>query len=82
MISHDWSGEKSTLDQATWIALPLKVAHNDDDAAQWIDSGVFSLVNYESFYLAFKYEGSGKSTHDGTFEVDDIRVYEGSTINR
>ena len=27
-------------------------------------------------YFAFRYTGSGKSTYDGTFEVDDIRVYD------
>ena len=27
-------------------------------------------------FFAFKYTGSGKSTQDGTFELDDFRIFD------
>ena len=76
-ISTDWTGELGTLDQATWSVLPVLIAQKEDEAATWIDSGPFSLKDYPSFFLAFRYNGSGKTASDGTYEIDDIRVYEG-----
>ena len=52
------------------------MAHKGFDASTWVDSGLLSLSDAPSTYLAFVYSGSGKTTQDGTFELDDIRITE------
>ena len=54
----------------------VQIAQNDDDARQWIDSGDFPVQELGQFHLAFRYTGSGKTASDGTYQVDDIRVFE------
>ena len=74
--STNWVGETSVLDDAQWLPLPARMATKEDDGTQWIDSGELSLTMSEPVYFAFRYTGSGKSTYDGTYELDDIRIYE------
>ena len=53
------------------------VASEEDNDMLWIDSGILPLNNIkESVYFAFRYTGSGKTASDGTFELDDIRIFE------
>ncbi|MDC0960210.1 hypothetical protein OAR37_02125 [Flavobacteriaceae bacterium] len=43
----------------------------------FIDSGNLDLNFYgTNLYFAFKYNGSGKTAHDGTYELDDFRIFE------
>ena len=56
--------------------MPAQIAQNDDDARLWIDSGDFSVKELGQFHIAFRYTGSGKTASDGTYEIDDIRVFE------
>ncbi len=55
--------------------LEARIANKGDDADRWIDSGPIDLSNItQPFRVAFRYQGSGKSTYDGTFELDDLRI--------
>ena len=73
--STSWSGEISTLDQGNWRTLNALIAQNEVDHSLWIDSGDIPIDFGSKFRLAFRYNGSGKSTSDGTYEIDDIRVF-------
>lgn len=59
-----------------WIPLEAALADGADDPLYWIDSGKLPLSDFQgaSIQLGFQYLGSGKSTYDGTYELDDIRV--------
>ena len=74
--STNWSGETSALEDAQWLPLPARLATKEDDNTHWIDSGELALTMTAPVYFGFRYTGSGKSTQDGTFEIDDIRVYD------
>ena len=58
--------------------LDLKIASRMDGNNIWIDSENFYLNDFqnEKVHFAFRYTGSGKSTYDATYLVDDIRVIE------
>lgn len=72
--STDWDGVVSSLEKANWESLPVLRANRYSDPDIWIDSGDFAIPMTQSFYLAFVYSGSGKTTRDGTYEIDDIRL--------
>lgn len=74
--STTWNGEPSALASATWEHLPFLLANADDHPSEWIDAGPLALPSSTSLYLAFRYSGSGKTANDGTFEIDDIRIYD------
>ena len=75
-IATDFSGDVETLTKAQWQKLDLKIASRMDGNNIWIDSGQFDLSDYynEKVYFGYRYTGSGKSTYDATFFVDDVRV--------
>lgn len=75
-ISSDWNGEVSALKMAHWEPLAVRIAESADDASAWIDAVEIPLISTTQFHLAFRYTGSGKTASDGTYEVDDIRVYD------
>ena len=75
-VTSDWNGELATLKSAHWEPLPVRIAENADDAAAWIDAEEIPLGTATHFHLAFRYTGSGKTASDGTYEIDDIRVYD------
>ena len=72
----NWSEETATIGQVNWVELNVRIADNEDNNTQWIDSGEIPIVFGPKFYLAFRYTGSGKSASDGTYEIDDVRVFE------
>ena len=76
LISTQWDGTISSISSTSWEIFPAQIAQNDDDARLWIDSGDFSVKELGQFHLAFRYTGSGKTASDGTYEIDDIRVFE------
>ena len=52
-----------------------RIASRGDDPDKWIDSGPISLSDFPSgFRIGFRYEGSGKTSNDGTFELDDFFI--------
>lgn len=74
-VSTNWSGAAEEISQATWMPLNAQIAKKTDNPAHWVDSGLLSLADYVSHcYIAFRYTGSGKTSHDGTYELDDIRI--------
>ena len=74
--STEWSGEVAQLENTQWVSLPACLATKGDDNTHWIDSGDLAIDFGPKFHLAFRYRGSGKSTYDGTFEIDDIRFFD------
>jgi len=80
LVSSDWDGQIENLETATWNSLLAVIASKKDDSRTFIDSGNLSLNFYgKQLFFAFKYTGSGKSTQDGTFELDDFRIFDKQT---
>ena len=78
LISTDFTGTPEGVKTANWQKLDLKIASRMDGNNIWIDSGNFDLKDFfnQKVNFGFRYTGSGKSTYDATFFVDDIRVIE------
>lgn len=70
----EWEGEVAFIEEYL-KELPVRLASNDDDSTQWIDSGDIPIDFGPRFRLIFRYTGGGKSAIDGTYELDDIRVF-------
>jgi len=75
-IATDFKGITEGLKTANWQKLELKIASRMDGNSIWIDSGDYDLKDFKNqkVHFGFRYTGSGKSTYDATFFVDDIRV--------
>ena len=71
----NWSEETATIGQVNWVELNVRIADNEDNNTQWIDSGEIPIDFGPKFHLAFRYNGSGKTASDGTYEIDDIRIF-------
>ena len=77
-FSDDFNGDLSQIKAASWEAIETKIATEDDNDQIWIDSGNLEINhNSNQVFFAFRYTGSGKTANDGTYELDDIRVFEG-----
>ena len=75
LISDNWNGEEATIKTANWVALPAKIASNNDDYNSFINSTFINLSHYSgTIYIAFKYEGNGNDNFDGTYELDNIII--------
>lgn len=75
--SSNFIGNVDQIKNATWRSFPVKTASNLENDQLWVDSGEISLSELKSpIHFAFRYTGSGKAAEDGTFELDDIRLYE------
>jgi len=77
MFSTDWDGTEAGITTATWGLLTAATIVDDGEYYQnWVNSGVVDLSCAEgtTFYIAFKYTGSGNSSFDGTYELDDITI--------
>lgn len=75
-ISKDFNGNPDSVMNAHWEKLPVETASRLHGNNVWIDSGAFPLDEYynQEVHFGFKYSGSGKTTYDATFYLDDIRV--------
>lgn len=77
-FSDDFKGDLSQITTASWKAIESKIATEEDNDQIWIDSGILEInLNSNQVFFAFRYTGSGRTASDGTFELDDIRVFEG-----
>ena len=78
LVSTDFGGTTDGVKTANWQKLDMIIASRMDANNIWIDSGNFDLENFlsQKVHFGFRYTGSGKSTYDATFFVDDIRVVE------
>lgn len=77
LFSNDWDGTEAGIATATWGLLPAATIVDDAEYYQnWVSSGIVDLscATGSSFYIAFKYTGSGDSTLDGTYELDNFSV--------
>lgn len=74
-VATNWTGDTASLEQDNWRELDVRIAENEDNNTLWIDSGDIPIDFGPRFHLAFRYTGSGKTASDGTYEIDDIRVF-------
>ena len=76
LFSTDFNGNPTQIKKAKWTPFDLIIASLEDSETLWIDSGSVLLSEYKSLYIAFRYKGSGKTAEDGTYELDDIQIFE------
>lgn len=76
LYSTDWDGTTAGIATATWTDVPdIYIVQNGDFYKDWFDSGDYDLSSASgNIYFAFKYTGSGDSSSDGTYEIDEISV--------
>lgn len=76
LISTDWDGTTAGINNATWLSLPAAYVTQDSDSfASWFDSGIVDLsCGSGKAHIAFRYQGSGDSNNDGTYELDNIKI--------
>ncbi len=76
LFSSDWDGDVITITNATWEVLSTaEIVEDDDFFGDWIDSGVVDLsCIIDNGHVAFRYNGSGNSNFDGTYELDEIQI--------
>jgi hypothetical protein len=76
LYSLDWDGTETGVASATWGVLSAAYVVKDTDSfAQWFNSGSVDLSCISgTIHIAFKYTGSGQSTFDGVYELDDISI--------
>lgn len=61
------------VNTAEWFPVDTRIANRGDDAEDWIESGPIFLSDFPNgFRLGFRYEGSGRTSNDGTYELDDF----------
>lgn len=74
--SPDWDGTQASVTSATWMILTdAYVVKDSDSFAPWFSSGNVDLSCLSgTIHIAFKYTGSGQSTFDGVYELDEITV--------
>lgn len=77
LYSTNFTGDPNQIKKASWTLLEARISSEDDNDQIWIDSGDHALnFDNDKIHFAFRYAGSGKTASDGTFELDDIRVFE------
>ena len=75
LISENWDGMAATITTANWVALPARIASNNDDFNSFKNSTFINLSSYAgSVYIAFKYVGNENENFDGTYELDNITI--------
>jgi hypothetical protein len=75
LISENWDGTTAGITAADWVALPARIAANNDDFNQFKNSTFVALSRYSgTVYIAFKYAGNGNENFDGTYELDNITI--------
>lgn len=73
LISTDYDGTNVTA--ATWQSLSATLPTTASVRYEFIKSGIVDLSRYTgTAHIAFKVKGNG-TTLDGTYQVDNIRVY-------
>ncbi|WP_298531378.1 DUF5689 domain-containing protein [uncultured Algibacter sp.] len=76
LFSLDWDGNEETVRSATWgVISSAYVVKDTDSFAEWFNSGIIDLsCETGTIYIAFKYTGSGQSSFDGVYELDEISI--------
>lgn len=74
-ISTDWDGNENNINTVNWTLLPATIVPNSTSYREWVSSGNIDLSTITGIgHIAFKYTGSGSSSSDGTYELDDIII--------
>ena len=75
-FASDWDGTEAGVTAATWqILSDAYVVKDSDSFAEWFSSGNVDLSCLSgTIHIAFKYTGSGQSSFDGVYELDEISV--------
>lgn len=76
LISTDFNGDESRINNANWVVLPAKIVSDGEGYKNWIHSTYINLSNYSgTAYIAFKYSGNGNVNFDGTYELDNVIIH-------
>jgi len=75
-FSNDWDGDVTKIATSTWDVLAAAdIVADNDFFGNWIDSGIVDLSCVTGTgYVAFRYNGSGNASFDGTYELDEIQI--------
>lgn len=76
LFSENWDGTTEGIASATWGIVPAAYVTQDSDSfSSWFESGIVDLsCGSGTIHFAFKYIGSGESTFDGTYELDNLKI--------
>ena len=76
LFSDNWDGTPEGVTTATWGVLPAAYITQDSDSfSSWFESGIVDLSCASGkIHFAFKYTGSGATSNDGTYELDNIKI--------
>jgi len=82
-ISTDYDGISNPTQQGTWTDITSQALWDTDNTSwgNWTPSGDVDLTSYisDSTYIAYEYIGSSNS--GSTWEIDNIKINEGSSCN-
>jgi hypothetical protein len=70
-----WDATTETPFAIDWQPISATLASRGTASEEWVDSGTITLPSVSHLRLAFVYSGSGKTTSDGTYELDDLTIY-------
>jgi hypothetical protein len=70
-----WDATTETPSAIDWQPISATLASRGTASEEWVDSGTIQLPSVSHLRLAFVYSGSGKTTSDGTYELDDLTIY-------
>lgn len=74
-ISTDWNEDLANINLATWTLLPANIVADGEGFKNWIHSTYIDVSMFSGkAFFAFKYNGSGNTYFDGTYELDDIKI--------
>ncbi len=74
-ISGDFNGGNPS--GATWEELDARLATPQDPRHDWIDSGSIDLSGYSGIiHIAWRYEGSHPQGNNGSFRVDNVKLFD------
>jgi len=76
LFSNDWDGTPGGIITATWgIVSDAFIVQDSDPFGPFFPSGNVDISCLEGTgYFAFKYQGSGQTSNDGTYELDDVSI--------
>ncbi len=73
-ISSDFEGDPA---RASWEPLEARLAGQQDSFHTWIDSGEIDLSGFQGVvHIAWRYEGSHPQGTNGSFRIDNVRLYD------
>lgn len=76
LVSNQWDGISTDVNSFEWATLSsARIANPRDPFRDFIPSGIIDLSCIEGKgYVAWRYTGSGDTSFDGTYELDEIEI--------